>query len=275
MFSKIIEILIIKYHKIDSGLLFCTFGFIFPLLHLLCRIFYVLEYEISFFPPMNMLFSLFIFCYMPTLCFFVFFHKKSSFFFIKIFKKCNFLFLIFCKMAKFERYFYNNIGFGVFLTISYFALYLYAISIGSFFELILVGSRLIICSYWAFKSFFERELFIRNSIYMEDLRFLSFFDQFSKIYEVLMSGKAEKSVFSGLYTIYLFCLYKKNKSVRLEVESVEKTCNEIFSSLEKICTEQDLQDLCMEKQRIFEMSNSKSPFFFCSVKSLWRYSSKM
>lgn len=167
-------------------------------------------------------------------------------------------------MAKFECYFYNNIGFAAFLSISYCAIYLYAICTGSFFELILVGSRLIICSYWAFKSFFEKELLIRNSIYIEELRFLSFFDQFSKFYKVLMSAKSVvvKSAFSGLYTIYLLCLYKKKKSVRLEVKSLEKSCNEIFSSLEKICTEQDLQDLCMEKQRIFEMSNSKSPFFF-------------
>lgn len=79
-----------------------------------------------------------------------------------------------------------------------------------------------------------------------------------------MSGNSVvvKSAFSGLYTIYLLCLYKKNKSVRLEVKSLENYCNEIFLSLEKICTKQDLQDLCMEKQRIFEMSNSKSPFFF-------------
>ena len=76
MFFKKIEILITKYNNINSGLLFCTFGFIYPLLHLLCRLFYALENEIPFFPPINMVFSLFIFCYIPTLCFFVFFHKK-------------------------------------------------------------------------------------------------------------------------------------------------------------------------------------------------------
>lgn len=98
-----------------------------------------------------------------------------------MFKECNILFLIFCKTAKYECYFYNNTVFAAFLSILYCAIYLYAICIGSFFELILVGSRLLICSYLAFKSFFEKELLKTNSIYIEELRFLSFFDKFLSV----------------------------------------------------------------------------------------------
>lgn len=152
---------------------------------------------------------------------------------------------------------------------------------GSVLELLFVISRLFIGSYFSFRLFFYMERRKENSFFMEKFNFLSFFHIFSK-YDFLLdenkkseekNGKdqffednniiAGKGWFSGINSLVFICFYKKNCTVKNDIKTLDKKCEDILSSLDR---SEIVQYLRIEKNMIF-LFNERKPFFFMSPKS--------
>lgn len=277
--------------RINDSSVFYTLGLFLPLSLIIYRTYSILQNKVytfhinfSFFESWNV-WGVAVFCYIPALLFFFFllFFENFNIFVTKLFLKCNILFLIYCKISKIELYFYHHKKNGTMLYVLYMIFYLYSLYMGSVLELLFVISRLFIGSYFSFRLFFYMERRKENSFFMEKFNFLSFFHIFSK-YDFLLDenkkseekkGKdqffednniiAGKGWFSGINSLVFICLYKKNCTVKNDIKTLDKKCEDILCSLDR---SEIVQYLRIDKNMIFPL-NERKPFFFYVSQELY------